>query len=1109
LKLIVNPKPVANQPTPYHLCDTNASATISEATFDLTTVVTPQVLGPTPPATNAVTYYETLANAQVPTSPIATPSAYLSGTKTIWIRVQNTQTGCYDIISVNLVVDPLPVALAFYPQFEKCEDALPLGIETFDLTTQVTSILNGQNGIRVDFYPSLADATNNPPTNVISPASAYTNTQGYAQTLGIRLTNTTTGCYVISTMDLVVNPKPQPRPQTHPYVVCDDNQDGVAAFDLNTLTPDILLGAPAVYAISYYLTQSDAQTPQNPIDLTVPFLNNNFPNIQFLWVRAEDPITHCFKVIQIELNVSPAPVAPTNLLPITICDTDNNPNGCTNIDLTQQTTAILLAQLPGSSYDVTYYTNLIDASTSPNGTAPIINTSSYYSCGTGTIWFRVQNIATPGCFAVGSFQTQVNTPLALTTPTLLSVCDNDNSPNDLHTTFDMVSFVSPSLPSSGYTLQFFLDQNYTQPIDPSIAPFYNPSAFVNTINAVQTVFLVVTNNATGCKSYRTLTIQVLPIPTPRTNPPVLPKQCENALNSGIATFDLTANATYIINNDANVTLHYYPSQYDMEHYTNEITNPSSVLLGDTTLTGDPIDYIQYVYIAVTSNAFTGSDGHACYAEVKQGFIVNPLPSVSLISNNNIYQKCEEDPVSNDGIETFDLTTIIPELLQGNSTTPTSTYSVAFYTTNPPTLASPIPNPTSYTNTTSPNSQIIYVVITNNITSCTSDVGFFTIKVNPKPALTTPAPYLHCDDDSVNDGYYTYDLSLLIPTILGTTQTQAAYDVNFYDSEYNPDALIPLTPAPITGLVNYQAYTHLVWVAVKNKLTGCEKISKFQITIEQPATPVITTDNNIDVICVDYNTHLVVRTLTLKATNATVYLPPSVAPVYNYQWLDTTGTPIPGANNSTYTVASAFANNISSNFSVIMTSTTPSPLGCGATTSPPFTVLQSGQAVPLPIGSQGYTVTHAFSENQTITVNVEGYGTYQYSLDDGPRQTSNVFENVSLGDHSITIWDTEGGIANSCDPYMIPLVHTIDYPHYFTPNGDDINDNWNIVGLQYDNTAKIYIFDRQGKLIKQISPQSKGWDGTYNGNLMPSTDYWFTVDYEKLTKQFKAHFSLKR
>jgi gliding motility-associated-like protein len=38
----------------------------------------------------------------------------------------------------------------------------------------------------------------------------------------------------------------------------------------------------------------------------------------------------------------------------------------------------------------------------------------------------------------------------------------------------------------------------------------------------------------------------------------------------------------------------------------------------------------------------------------------------------------------------------------------------------------------------------------------------------------------------------------------------------------------------------------------------------------------------------------------------------------------------------------------------------------------------------------------------------------------------------------------------------------------------------------------------------------GWDGTYNGQLLPSTDYWFTVQYqEQGTKEFKAHFSLKR
>jgi gliding motility-associated-like protein len=51
----------------------------------------------------------------------------------------------------------------------------------------------------------------------------------------------------------------------------------------------------------------------------------------------------------------------------------------------------------------------------------------------------------------------------------------------------------------------------------------------------------------------------------------------------------------------------------------------------------------------------------------------------------------------------------------------------------------------------------------------------------------------------------------------------------------------------------------------------------------------------------------------------------------------------------------------------------------------------------------------------------------------------------------------------------------------------------------------------GKLLKQISSTSAGWDGTFNGSPLPSDDYWFTVDYKEtnLGKQFKSHFSLKR
>ena len=89
---------------------------------------------------------------------------------------------------------------------------------------------------------------------------------------------------------------------------------------------------------------------------------------------------------------------------------------------------------------------------------------------------------------------------------------------------------------------------------------------------------------------------------------------------------------------------------------------------------------------------------------------------------------------------------------------------------------------------------------------------------------------------------------------------------------------------------------------------------------------------------------------------------------------------------------------------------------------------------------------------------------------------------------------------------------IDYPKYFTPNGDGYNDTWNITGLNQPD-AKLYIFDRYGKLLKQISATdaSNGWDGTYNGNQMPSTDYWFSLQYTEnnVAKEFKAHFALKR
>ena len=156
-----------------------------------------------------------------------------------------------------------------------------------------------------------------------------------------------------------------------------------------------------------------------------------------------------------------------------------------------------------------------------------------------------------------------------------------------------------------------------------------------------------------------------------------------------------------------------------------------------------------------------------------------------------------------------------------------------------------------------------------------------------------------------------------------------------------------------------------------------------------------------------------------------------------------------------------------------------------------------------------TYSDAFEKSTFITVNVLGVGSenYEYKLDDFPYQDSNVFTNVGPGQHIISVRDKNG----HCNPQPINAV-IINYPKFFTPNGDGYNETWNIPHLLSTNpNAPIFIFDRYGKLLKEITPATEGWNGMYNGQALPSTDYWFTVDYDEKgnSKVFKSHFSLKR
>jgi gliding motility-associated-like protein len=100
----------------------------------------------------------------------------------------------------------------------------------------------------------------------------------------------------------------------------------------------------------------------------------------------------------------------------------------------------------------------------------------------------------------------------------------------------------------------------------------------------------------------------------------------------------------------------------------------------------------------------------------------------------------------------------------------------------------------------------------------------------------------------------------------------------------------------------------------------------------------------------------------------------------------------------------------------------------------------------------------------------------------------------------------------CDSVIVLYLEVfecpeIEIPIFFTPNSDNYNDKWEIRNIDcYEHVVEIY--DRFGKLLRRWENNFTGWDGTYLGNRMPSTDYWYMVTLGKGEPRM-GHFTLIR
>lgn len=139
---------------------------------------------------------------------------------------------------------------------------------------------------------------------------------------------------------------------------------------------------------------------------------------------------------------------------------------------------------------------------------------------------------------------------------------------------------------------------------------------------------------------------------------------------------------------------------------------------------------------------------------------------------------------------------------------------------------------------------------------------------------------------------------------------------------------------------------------------------------------------------------------------------------------------------------------------------------------------------------------------TLTIALENTGDFSYSLDGEYWQSEPEFTPIAGGSYTVYVKENNGcGVVTA--PYLVLLPM-----RFFTPNGDGINDYFTFTAFAQHTSGFVRIFDRYGRFLKELTPESPNWDGTFNNRPMPSSDYWFVADLGD-GRIYRGHFTLKR
>ncbi|MFD2565179.1 T9SS type B sorting domain-containing protein [Aquimarina rubra] len=953
-------------------------------------------------------------------------------------------------------------------------------LETFDITQNSPLILGIQDSAEftITYHVTEEDAQNYTGAmgdNVIEIPETFVNTTT-DQTIWARIGGANQICFEIATFVLRVYQNPTAN-EPADIELCDNDLDGndangIVEFDLSNVIIEVLgTQNPTDFVVSLYESQAEADAGVLGTELPVNYSNTSNP--QTIYVRIENALEQsCYEITDFQLIVNPLPVV-SSVVSLLQCDDDTD--GISLFNLSEANTLISTNSV---NEVFTYYltesaaisadpgNQIVDFTTYPN---PIpINSTVYSRIETNEGCFRTSQID----LVVSATQIPVNFGLTY------NACDNtdiDGDDTNGITTFDFSDATNQviALYPPGQNLVVTFYENLADALAEQNA-ITDPSNYRNdTSPFVQNLYIRVDdgtdNECLGLGEHIQLVVDQLPLNNPVSDFVL----CSDDPNQ--ATFDLTEK-------DAEVTGAQTEALLISYHRTAQeaISNTGAIV-------GPFVNEVNPQTIWVRAQFDDNNDG---VGDADECFRATISFELKVLQNPEL---TSPDPITlcNDQINTvYDLTLREGQII-GNSTNITLTY---YESQNDLDIDNPILDPTSYTSTILIRD--IIAVGRDNNNGCFSNVTLQLETILYDDFNLTPNPLETCELNEQGVGIF--DITAVLQDILNLNDTDISndlnisdYDVSYYEIVQDAELGNANTITSPSSYQNLQAFSQTVYVRLDPLENGNDCFRVIAVQLEVNELPDFILEEEY-VLCLENDGTII------NLTPTDVIDTGLDDAVYMFQWYvgatTTAGNEIPGEISSTYNPVA------SGQYSVLVTNIQTTCVSSSSTT-----VVESYP--PQPEDFMVELLSGAFSDNATVQVIVSSnaIGEYEYRFDNGDWQTSSIFTRVSRGEHVIYVRD-----VNMCSEIELPVEFIVDYPKYFTPNGDGFHETWRITGNDNVQINGIMIFNRSGKLLKDLGALGE-WDGTYNGNLLPSSEYWFKVRYTEngVFKEFNASFSLIR